>query len=292
MIPVSIITPSLARDFEAARLLCDSMDRYAGGYDRHYVIVAARDMKLFKPLAGRRREIVDERDVLPRGLVTLPFPVRGRTYRWAPGIPPIRGWHVQQLIKFGMTLRQPNARVMFVDSDNCFVRPFDLAAFAGGPLVPLQHEPAAITEAGLTEHALWLRNAHALLGLASPAMPADDYIGNMIVWDAAIVRDIVARIEAVSQTSWWRALCRRREFSEYLIYGAAVASDPELVARHRPVTQSPSLGYWSGPPLDEAGLDRLIERLAPQQAAIGVQSFIGTPVGLIRKAALHPRAFA
>lgn len=283
-VPVSIITPSLARDLEACRLLCDTIDAYVTGFDVHYIVVSAGDMPLFAPLAGPRRRVVDEATLLPRALVRLPFKWKGRRYSWAPGTRPVYGWHIQQLLKFGMTLQQANPRVIFIDSDNFFVRSFDLAAFAGGATVPLQTDRGAVDTH--LPHAQWLANAHKLLGLPAPVLPADDFIGQMIVWDADVVREILRRIEAHAGLPWWKALLRVRSFSEYLIYGAAVSSDTALAARHRVVTDPPSISYWEGPAMGEGDFRQFIATLRPHQSAVGVQSFTGTPIAMLRAAAL------
>lgn len=288
-VPVSVITPSLARDFESCRLLCDTLDAYVTGVDAHYIVVAAADLPLFAPLAGPRRHIVDEATLLPRSLLKLPVRWKGRSYRWTPGTMPVYGWHVQQLLKFGMALEQPNGRVIFIDSDNFFVRPFDLAAFAGSETVPLQVDPQGVRPD--LYHAAWLVNAHRLLGLPDPILPADDFVGQLIVWDVETVREILRRIEANSGASWWKALLRIRAFSEYMIYGAAVSADPVLSARHHRVTEYPCLSYWRGPAMDAAELGRFMGNLAPHQSALGIQSFTGTSIDILRVAAF-PKAFA
>ena len=63
-VPVSIITPSYHRDFEACRLLCETLDRYATGFTDHYIVVTSDDLPLFAPLAGPHRHIITEHDVL------------------------------------------------------------------------------------------------------------------------------------------------------------------------------------------------------------------------------------
>jgi hypothetical protein len=290
-LPVSIITPSLARDFEACRLLCDTLDAYVSGFDAHYVVVGAADLPLFAPLAGPRRHVVDEATLLPRRLMRLPVKWKGRSYRWAPGTMPIYGWHIQQLLKFGMTLRQPNPRVIFIDSDNFFVRRFDLAAFAGSESVPLQVDPGAV-KADWLNHLNWLGNAHRLLRLPEPIVPADDFIGQLIVWDVAIVREILRRIEVNTGRSWWKALIHARAFSEYMIYGAAVTNDAEFMARHHIVSEHPCLSYWNGPAMSEGELRDFATRLRPDQSALGIQSFTGTPVAMLRALALPTREAA
>lgn len=287
---LSLITPSFRRDLEACRLLCDSMDRFVTGYSTHYLVVPREDVALFAPLAGPKRVVVDEHALLQAGLMQLPVKWKGRSYFWAPWLGrPIFGWHLQQLRKIAMTLAQPDARVMHIDSDNCFVRPFDVAPFAEGQ-VPLFLGPGVVDEARLPDHVAWLRNAHKLLGLEPPVLPGDDYVGPMIVWDRGAVAAMTQRIETVTGQPWLRAVARTGNFSEYMLYGAMVASDAALAAGHRIVHESLCLTYWNGPALDGAGLRAFADRLGPRQVAITIQSFVGTPIDLIRTLALREAA--
>jgi hypothetical protein len=290
-VPISIITPSFSRDFEACRLLCETLDRYVTGFTDHYIVVTEADLPLFAPLAGPRRHIVPEAAVMPGRLYSIPVKWKGRRYRWTPGALPVYGWHVQQLLKFAMALQQPNARVMFIDSDNFFVRPFDLAAFAGGDTIPLQVDRQAVV-ASEASHVAWLATAHRLLGLPAPALPADDFIGQMIVWDVATMREILRRIESSTGELWWKALIRARAFSEYMIYGVAVMSDPALGALHSLVTDHPCRSYWEGPAMGEAELMHFAAGLRPDQSALGIQSFTGTSIDLLRAIALPRRVAA
>lgn len=290
-LPVSIITPSYHRDFESCRLLCDTLDFHSTGFTDHYIVVTAEDRELFSRLAGPHRHIVTEAEILPARLYTVPLKWKGRRYRWLPGARPVYGWHMQQVLKFAMALAQPNPRVMFIDSDNFLVRPFDVGAFGGAPTVPLQFDRKAIVP-GESSHVTWLQTAHRLLGLDMPALPADDFIGNLIVWDVSTTRKILDRIEARAGVPWWTALLRARHFSEYMIYGVGVTSDPALLERHHPVTEHPCLAYWDGPTLDEAGFRAFVSRMRPDQSALGVQSFMGTSIDMLRSFALRERELA
>ncbi|MNH98430.1 hypothetical protein D3C73_511520 [compost metagenome] len=119
-----------------------------------------------------------------------------------------------------------------------------------------------------------------------PPLPGDDYIGQMIVWDRESLNTIVDRIEAVTGLPWWKALCKARDFSEYILYGVGVAGNPSLMGRHRIVEQSLCATYWSGPALDEAGIGKLIDAMAKDQYAIAIQSHTRTEPSLIRRVAL------
>ncbi|HWV21479.1 MAG TPA: DUF6492 family protein [Devosia sp.] len=281
---ISLITPSYSGDFASCQLLCASIDRFVTGHDMHYLVVGDEDAALFAPLAGPRRRIVPHSALLPKFWPLLRW--RRRLYWWAPGLGlPVYGWHLQQLRKIAMTLAQKSERIMCIDSDNCFCRPLDLGTIARRETVPLFVAPGDIGPER-PSHVLWLENAHRLLGLLSPQLPGDDFIGQMIVWERQSVAAMTGKIEEVQRRPWWSAIARLRQFSEYLIYGTAVAHDPALAGRHERVTQSRCLTYWSGAALDEKGLNAFIATMGPEQSAIAIQSHTKTPIALIRRVAL------
>lgn len=284
---LSLITPSYSGDFASCQLLCASIDRFVTGHDMHYLVVGDEDAALFAPLAGPRRRIVPHSELLPKF-----WPVgrwRKRLYWWRPGIGlPVYGWHLQQLRKIAMTLAQKSERIMCIDSDNCFCRPLDLGTIAGAAQVPLFVAPGDVGPEQ-PDHVIWLENAHRLLGLTPPRLPADDFIGQMIVWERRTVEALTARIENTHRRPWWSSIARLRQFSEYLIYGVAVTHDPALAARHERMTQSWCLTYWSGAALDETALIDFIGTMRPEQSAIAIQSHTETPIELIRRVALENR---
>lgn len=282
---LSVVTPSYRGDFERCRLLCDSMDRFCTGHARHCIVVDDEDYALFSQLAGPTREIIATSALFPRFWTVGRW--RGRRYRWRPGIGlPVYGWHLQQLRKFAVTLAQPGDRVLCVDSDICFCRPADLSELASSARVPLFVQPRAIRP-DQASHVKWRENAYGVLGMIAPPLPGDDFIGPMITWERTSVRAIVDRIESVNSRPWWEALARQRDFSEYLIYGAAVSSDPALEERHERVETSPCLTYWSGPSLDEQGIRQLIGQLRADQYGLTIQSHTQTPVATIRSAIMR-----
>jgi len=287
---VSLVTPSYNRDFESCRLLCDSIDLFAAGYEKHYIVVADDDFALFSKLTSSKREVVCDSDLLPGALRALPrfLKWKGRQYYWAPGAGlPVYGWHVQQLRKFSVTLWQPCPRVICIDSDNCLVRPFHAGTAAGQERSPLYADPGGIND-NRPDHVKWQRNAYRLLGAKEPALPGDDYIGQMIIWDRDSVSLILEKVEAVTGLPWWKALCRARNFSEYILYGLGVNISHELATRHRHVTKSLCETYWSGPALGTAGIKALIEGLDTDKFAIAIQSHTMTAPSLIRDAVLPP----
>ena len=166
----------------------------------------------------------------------------------------MHGWHIQQLLKIAAVSSLPEERFCIVDSDNVFFRPFDVPAYAGGERVPLYVERGAI-KADAPLHAVWTRNCDRLLGQAETTFPADDYIGNVIVWDKRTVQDLTRTIAITMKRSWQEALCKTRALSEYLLYGHFVQSSQSHFQAHEIKTESLAFAYWDAEPLNAAAVD-------------------------------------
>jgi hypothetical protein len=207
---VALVTPTHRNDIARFALLCDSIDRRVDGYARHYAIVNDDDLPLFAPWSNFRRVIVPGSQLLPRWLRLLPFVLRkNRRVWWSFRTKPVHGWHIQQVLKIAAALQLSEQRYCLIDSDNVFVRRFNVSIYAGGEKTPLYVEPAAIS-ADAPLHGPWTRNCDRLLGAGTPAaFPADDYVGNGIVWDQQAVRDMTSAIERVSGKSWAHGTRRR-----------------------------------------------------------------------------------
>jgi hypothetical protein len=284
--PVALVTPSHSKDIERFALLCESIDRLVHSYERHYVIVNDDDMAAFARFNRQRRVVLPSSQLLPRWLKPIPpfLSRKGRRLWWSFKSTPVHGWHVQQILKIGAASRLPEQRFCFVDSDNVFVRPFDMRKYAGGEQMPLYLDRAAIV-ADSPLHANWVRNCDRLLGQPEATVfPADDFIGNVIVWDKHTVHDMTATIERATGREWALALCKTRAFSEYLLYGQFVRMMPRHAASHHVVTESLANAYWDHAPLDLAGITALIDGMTERQVALCIESFSGTPVTTIREA--------
>lgn len=281
---VALMTPTYRGDLDRFELLCDSIDRFVSGYERHYVIVNDDDLPFFARFESSRRTVLPGSRFLPPWLRALPPFVsrKGRRTWWSFRSGPLHGWHVQQLLKISGALQLPHQRYCIVDSDNVFFRPFDVAAYAGADSIPLYVDRKVIrAEAPL--HAVWVRNADRLLGGSATPFPADDYIGNVLVWDKSTLRDMIATIEATTGTPWAVALGKARSFSEYILYGYFVSRSPTHQATHKLTTQSLATSHWDGDELDEKALIAMIDRSPADVVALCVESFSSTPVSLIRE---------
>lgn len=281
----AIATPSYAGDIERCRLLCLSMDRFVSGHAMHYLLVEDRDVALFAPLAGAKRRIIAESALLPAWLKAWPDPLTlGKRRVWTGlgalrrGIPPLRGWHAQQLRKLAVATVIAEDVILFADSDMMFLRPFDLGSLTTPGGVRLYAKPDGITR-DMAEHAAWCDGASKLLGLPAPDMPSTDYINNLVTWRRDLVLRMLAAIERHSGRDWVSAIAAQRHFSEYMIYGYYVERVLGLeAAGHLPDPRELCKVYWGGDADELATLRSFEEVLDVHQVAVGVQSFIGLPV--------------
>jgi hypothetical protein len=180
-------------------------------------------------------------------------------------------------------LAAPEERVCIIDSDNFFFRKFDIGRYAGAEKSPLYVDRGAIA-ADAPFHSLWLRNCDAMLGLPETNFPADDFVGNVLVWDKATVRAMTDQIRSATGNGWALAMCRKRPFSEYLLYGRFVANSPDYLAAHRLVESSLALAHWEESRLDKTSIEAMLQDASPDQVALCIQSYSGTSVRDIRGA--------
>ena len=286
-----IVTASYRGDFERCRLLCESIDAHVSGHSRHLLLVEPRDVALFRTLEGPRRQVVDERELFPWWLRSVPDPTsfgRRRVWLSLKG-PPLRGWHAQQLRRIEIGRRLEETVMISVDSDVVFLRPFETERFVEADgRIRLFRRPdwfAGIAEPSRSEHRGWSGKAGELLGIETPAVSDHGYISTLIAWRTDSVRAMAARIEAMTGKPAFDALAATRQLSECTIYGRFVEEIEGLDLHHVASPEALCSVYWSGAALDGETLSRFVEALEPQQVAIGIQSFTGTSTQLIRRVA-------
>jgi hypothetical protein len=247
-------------------------------------------MALFQALAGPRRDIVCERDLLPFWLRPFPDPFSlGRRRIWlSPKGLPLRGWHVQQLRRIAMAATMPEAVLISCDSDVVFLKPFDAASLQHDGAVEFHRIAGAISalpEPARGEHRAWARKAGDLLGLPRGVDNDTGYIATLIAWRTDTAREMVARIEAVGQRPYMASLAATRLLSECTIYGRFADEVEGRPDRHVASERRLCRIYWSGEAMSAAELGGFADAMAPEQVAVGIQSFTGTGIGLIRRAA-------
>ena len=285
MNPVALLTPTYGRDLELCTLLCESVDRHVTSFSKHYLLVPDSDLPLFAPLASERRIVIPASAHLPDWLRPLPRIIqrKRRQFWWSLRAKPVSGWHVQQFLKIAATISLPHQRYCILDSDVVFFRDIDLSRFEYPNAIPLLTMTNVVT-ADQPRHSRWLGTSHQLLGLPTPPFPATDFIGHIIFWDQQTTRALVSRIEAVTGLDWIDALCKTREFSEYMLYGYFVQNDPASAPSHTAVPTTPCVSYWDQPTLSKSELNQLLLNADKHDVAFSIASFSGTPVATIRAA--------
>jgi hypothetical protein len=283
----AIATPSYAGDFERCRLLCDSIDRFVSGMAMHYLLIDPVDEALFRPLEGPYRRIITDAELLPAWLKGRNDPFRpGRRIWTGPRallnrVPPLRGWHVQQLRKFSVARLALEDTILFADSDMVFLKPYDLSQQTRDGRTRLYAKPGGI-RAQMDPQLRWLASAGKILGSDLPALPADDPIGPLVTWRRETVLGLLAHVEAISGRHWAAAIAQDRNFSEYLIYGIYVAARAEEAGKHWVDTESLAAIAWFDHEMPEGGSAELMRQMCERQVALCVQSFIGLPVAEMR----------
>jgi hypothetical protein len=281
---VALLTASYAKDIERFSLLSESIDTWLTGYTRHYVLVNDEDVPLFEQFASDKRVIVPASRYLPKWLWALPPALQFISSRrvWLSLLSsPVHGWHIQQILKIAGVLNAPEQRVCILDSDNLFFREFDVSQYAGAEKTPLFVTPKGI-DASHPLHVLWLQTVDQLLGVKDRVLPADDYVGNALVWDKGAARAMVDAIKSATGLSWALALCRKKKFSEYLLYGNFVANSPEHLAKHRVTEDSIAVSHWDDTRLDRAAIEAMMAAASPEQVALCIQSYSSTSIDDIR----------
>jgi hypothetical protein len=280
----AIVTASYAPDFERCRLLCETIDRFVSGMSRHYILVEDRDVELFRALQGPRRIVVSERDLLPGWLRPFGDPLSGFRRRiWLSlRTQPLRGWHVQQLRRIAIAAHVSEPVLVYCDSDVAFLKPFDCGNFWRDGRVRLFRRDNVITSDAESEQKIWSVNAGKALGIAEPAWSPHDYVATLISWRRDTVQAMCRRIETVHSRHWIESIASVRKFSECMLYGR-FADEVERGAGHFHAGEEFCRVHWTGEALSDDQFRAFVAGMSPDQVAIGMQSFIGTDLGRIRR---------
>ncbi|MBV2144301.1 hypothetical protein KUG47_12435 [Falsochrobactrum sp. TDYN1] len=280
----AIVTASYNQDFERCKLLCETIDEHVSGFTNHYILVEPRDVALFRQLAGPRRIIVDERELLPSWLHVFPDPTTwGRRRIWLSlKTKPLRGWHVQQLRRIAIARYAQDDAFFYVDSDVAFVRPYNCNSLWQEDRLRLLVRPGALANPQWPEHLGWSANTTKLLGVETSSNTLNDYIGTLIGWRRDTILSMCDLIEQKNGMHWAAALGKMRRFSECMLYGRYV-DDVLNGTGHFHDTTDLCRVQWFAPPPTEDEFRTFIAELAPQQVAIGIQSFLDISVDDIRR---------
>ena len=272
----ALVTPTYAPDFARARLLVESVNRFAEPGLPHYLVVDRRDVPLFAPLEGERVRLLVVEDVLPRWVFRVP----GVT-RWWLSLRswPVRNWVLQQIVKLSVADHVSADALIFIDSDVTFVRPFGAARFvdAAGRV--------RLSRVGFQSpmHRRWLGVAAGLLGVPEAEVPAVNYVGNLITWRADVARQLHAHLAARHRRPWQATIARQWHFSEYMLYGLFVERVLGIEASGHFADTRPVLQLsWDYDLRQPAEVDRLFADVGPEHIGVMIHSKDGVPVAAYR----------
>ncbi len=237
---VALMTPTYRGDLERFELLCESIDRFVSGYERHYVIVNDDDLPFFarfETSTSHRAAELALPAVLAQGIAALCLAQGAQDVVVVPVGPAPRLAYPAASQDFGRLAAAASALL------HCRFRQRLLSSVRRGGLCRCGFDPALCRPSGdsgrqAVASGLGPKQRSPLGRQTATAFPADDYIGNVLVWDKSTLRDMTATIEAVTGMPWAVALGKARSFSEYILYGYFVSQSPTHRARHRLTTQS------------------------------------------------------
>jgi Family of unknown function (DUF6492) len=265
------------------------MDQHVVGHTRHLVLVASKDVATFRQFSGPKREIIDEADLLPSWLRRFSDPFSGfkRDIWLSPSTWPMRGWHVQQLRRFAIAEHIDEAAYVSVDSDVAFVAPYHVASNWNEGRLRLYRLDNALGAGDMAKQRDWSASAGSVLGLN--ATSKHDYINTLVAWRSDHARGALKRITQTKGRHWVSALGKFRTFSECMIYGR-YADEVMAGSGHDHDAKAYCKVYWTGEALSKNALENFITERAPHQVAIGMQSFVGVSVDVLKSVLLKPRA--
>lgn len=260
------------------------MDQHVVGYSTHYILVEHNDVALFKQLEGPRRTIVDEMDLFPKWIRAYPDPFYyGKRRIWLSWRTlPLRGWHAQQLRRIAIAEKVHEDALFYCDSDVAFMKSFDCSSLWKDDKLRLFRRDNEMLGEFPGDQKLWADNAAMLLDIKRDMMLPHGYVGTLIAWRRDRVIGMCRRIETVCSRHWLEAIGKQRRFSECTIYGH-FADDIEMLKGHFVDTSDYCKVFWFAPAPTEAEFRSFIRDMAPEQVAVGMQSFIGADIDYVRR---------
>ena len=281
----ALVTPSYWMDVERCRLLVESVERWVTPGLRHYIIIANRDVPLFKPMIAARTNLIIVEDIIPKWLFRIPglrrFWISLRTR-------PVKNWILQQIVKLSVPAAVGEDVLLYADSDMFFISPFDPHSFERDNKVPLLLETG---QRGLIRsNDEWQAVCSRLLGLPVEEGESDiNYVGQLIWWRRLNALAAVRRVEEVTGREWQRAIAALSGFSEYILYGLHSHKILAENSGHWSDGIARTLCYWGTTPLDLKALEALSARRTPEIHSVMVSAKSGTAMDDIWKVFAQPQ---
>ena len=274
----ALVTPSFRLDIERCRLLVESAERWVAPSVRHYLVIDARDVAMFRPLLDSRTEILVVEDIIPSWLFRVPGV---RRFWLSLRTRPVKNWILQQLVKLAVPAAVNEDVLIYADSDMFFIDHFEPQEFERDGRVPLLLDTGQ--RGVIRSNDEWQAVGSRLLGIPVEASPDTNYVGNVIWWRRLNALAALRRVEEVTGKSWQRAIASLGEFSEYILYGIYSYRVLGENSGHWTDGTVRTLTYWGTTPLSEQGLESLRRSRAPHHHSVMISAKSRTAVADIRK---------
>lgn len=265
-------------DVERCRFLLETAERWVPADVHHYLVIAKRDLPLFRPMVSSRSSIVVVEDIIPNWLFRLPG-LRRFWLSWRTR--PVKNWILQQIVKLSAPAVIPEDVLLYADSDMFFIAPFDPRSFERDGKVPLFAEPG---QKGLIpSNDAWQVICSGLLGI-EPQKDFDlNYVGQLIWWRRQNALAAVERIRDATGKSWQQAIASLSGFSEYILYGLHADQVLGEKSHHWHDGLVRTLCYWQTTPLSLQALQEFSDKREPHHHSAMISAKCYTPMADIRK---------
>lgn len=214
-----LITPSYRPDLQRCELMLETAQQHVTGMAGHYLIVDHRDIPYFAHLRSNQVTLVAKEELLPRWIKKAPF-----TNKWwlSAKTLPVRGWILQQVIKFAVAEHIDADAYCYADSDIAFIRHFDAAVLWQGDRLRFQRETRRGVMVDSPRYINWYAVAARYCDIADPQQMTGAYIAQLNTLKRSVMLMLMQRVEQVEGRSWLEVLLGTWDFSEYILYGAFV----------------------------------------------------------------------
>jgi hypothetical protein len=264
-------------DVERCRFLLETAERWVPPWVRHYLVIANRDVPLFKPMLNSRTTLLVVEDIIPKWLFRVP----GLRHFWISlRTRPVKNWILQQIVKLSAPAVIDEDVLLYADSDMFFIAPFDPHSFERDDKVPLFLETG---QRGLIRsNAEWQGACSKLLGIPGQGDDDDNYVGQLIWWRRKNALATVERVQAVAGKEWQRAIAPLSGFSEYILYGLHSHKILNQDSGHWHDGVVRTLCYWETKALNVPDLEAFKAKRAPYHHSAMVSAKSGTSVADVR----------
>jgi hypothetical protein len=275
----ALVTPSYWMDVERCRFLLETAERWVPSDVHHYLVIAKRDLSLFRPMLSSRTSLIVVEDIIPTWLFRVP----GLRRFWLSlRTRPVKNWILQQIVKLSAPAAIKEDVLLYADSDMFFIAPFDPRTFERDGKVPLFAEPG---QKGLIpSNDVWQVTCSRLLGI-EPQQDFDlNYIGQLIWWRRENALAAVDRVREVTNKGWQQAIASLGGFSEYILYGLYVDQILADKSNHWHDGAVRTLCYWRTETLSLQALREFAAKREPHHHSAMISSKSYTSMADIRQA--------